>query len=156
MVTDRKEQDVVAIRHRVGIAAPQARVFEALTTTEGLSRWWKPTVDGDPKVGGTLRIYFGGPEPGVSMEVADLRSPDHVGWHCVQGPEEWVGTNLSFDLKRSDDETVLLFTHTWREPVEFMHHCSTKWAQYLLGLKSWLEGGEAIPYPEPPKISSWS
>jgi hypothetical protein len=35
----------------------------------------------------------------------------------------------------------LLFTHAeWREPDEFIHHCSTKWAYFLLGLKAWLEG----------------
>lgn len=51
---------------------------------------------------------------------------------------------------------MLLFTHgDWREPVEFMHHCSTKWAYHLLGLKGWLEGGEATPYPADKRISSW-
>ena len=53
-------------------------------------------------------------------------------------------------------ETVLLFTHAdWREPVEFMHHCSTKWAYFLLGLKAGLEGGPATPYPQDMAISSW-
>jgi hypothetical protein len=51
---------------------------------------------------------------------------------------------------------VVLFTHAgWREPVEFMHHCSTKWAYFLLGLKAGLEGGPATPYPEDMAISSW-
>jgi hypothetical protein len=51
---------------------------------------------------------------------------------------------------------VLLFTHaSWREPVEFMHHCSTKWAYFLLGLKAWLEGGEATPFSDDMNISSW-
>lgn len=72
------------------------------------------------------------------------------------GPGEWVDTHLRFDLKSSGDETVLLFTHAdWREPVEFMHHCSTKWAVFLVGLKGWLEGGEGIPYPDDGKISTW-
>ncbi len=144
------------IRHRVGIAAPQARVYETLTTTEGLSRWWTRDVDGDPNPGGILRFFFGAPEPGATMEVVDLTPSRHVGWRCVGGPDEWVGTNLTFDLKPSEEETVLLFTHAdWREPVEFMHHCSTKWACFLLGLKAWLEGGEATPYPGDMIISGW-
>jgi hypothetical protein len=36
-----------------------------------------------------------------------------------------------------------------------MHHCSTKWAYFLLGLKAGLEGGAATPYPDDMKISSW-
>jgi hypothetical protein len=90
------------------------------------------------------------------MEVVDLDPTHHIGWRCVQGPEEWAGTHLTFDLKPGDGETVLLFTHAdWREPVEFMYHCSTDWAYFLLGLKAWLEGGEATPYPDNMKISSW-
>jgi uncharacterized protein YndB with AHSA1/START domain len=143
------------IRHRVGIAAPQARVYEQLATTEGLSEWWTRTVAGDPNVGGKLRFYFGQPEPSAVIEVADLAN-DHVAWQCVEGPDEWVGTNLTFDLKSSGDETVVLFTHAdWREPVEFMHHCSTKWGYFLLGLKAGLEDGKATPYPDDQHIDSW-
>ncbi len=43
------------IRHWVGIAAPQTRVYQAVATREGLSGWWTREVDGDPGVGGTLR-----------------------------------------------------------------------------------------------------
>lgn len=147
---------MASIRHRVGTSAPQARVYEALTTREGLSGWWTRKVEGDPNLGGTLRFFFGSPEPGAVMEVVNLAPTHHVEWRCVQGPEEWVGTHLTFDLKPSDGETVLLFTHAdWREPVEFMYHCSTKWGYFLLGLKAWLDGGEATPYPNELKISSW-
>ncbi len=50
------------------------------------------------------------------------------------GPSEWVDTEFTFELQQggADGETVLLFTNDgWREPVEFMHHCSTKWASFL-------------------------
>ena len=34
----------------------------------------------------------------------------------------------------------MLFAHQgWAEPVEFMHHCSTKWGTYLMSLKGLLE-----------------
>jgi len=56
---------------------------------------------------------------------------------------------VTFDLKDSGGETVLLFTHAdWREPVEFMHHCSIKWATYLIGLRSGLEGGAFTAFPD--------
>jgi hypothetical protein len=84
-------------------------------------------------------------------------TPDRrVAWRCVQGPDEWVGTTITYDLSTDGVETALLFTHAdWREPIQFMHHCTTKWAYHLLGLKAGLEGGAATPYPEHMKISSW-
>ena len=144
------------IRHRVGIAAPRERVYEALATIEGLSGWWTREVKGDAQPGGTLRFYFGGSEPGAVMEVTALEPGQRVAWRCVGGPDEWVGTNLTFDLKPEDGETAVKLTHAdWREPVEFMYHCSTKWAYFLLGLKAWLEGGAAAPYPDDMMVSSW-
>jgi len=90
------------------------------------------------------------------MEVTDLVPDRRVAWRCVQGPDEWVGTSLTFDLTSSAGETALRFTQAdWREPIDFMYHCSTKWAYFLLGLRAGLEGGTATPYPEDMKISSW-
>lgn len=76
----------------------------------------------------------------------------------MEGPDEWVGTHLTVDLKpsESEGESVVLFAHAdWREPVEFMSHCSTKWGHLLLGLKTWLEGGASSAYPNGMRISSW-
>jgi uncharacterized protein YndB with AHSA1/START domain len=142
------------ICHRVGIAAPQQRVYEMLSTKDGLTKFWTQ-VEGDSVVGDKLGFFFGGPDPAVVMEVIKLSPDDRVQWHVVEGPPEWVGTTITFDLKESGGETVLLFTHAdWREPVEFMHHCSTKWSTFLIGLRSGLEGGAFTAFPDDTKISS--
>ncbi len=143
------------IRHRVGIGAPQAHVYRALTTTDGLAGWWTEDVRGDPSVGGALEFYFGGEKPGAVMEVVEA-APNHVQWRCVGGAEEWVGTIITFDLKSEDGETVVLFTHAnWREPIEFMYHCSTKWAYFMVSLKGWVEVAMGNAYPNDMKISRW-
>ena len=119
---------------------PQNRVYKTLATKDGLAEFWTRQVEGDSAVGGKLNFFFGSPKPAAVMEVAELSPDDRVQWRCVEGPPEWVGTTITFDLTESCGETVLLFTHAdWREPVEFMHHCSTKWATVLLGLRSGLE-----------------
>jgi hypothetical protein len=83
------------------------------------------------------------------MEVARLDPAGHVSWNCIEGADEWVGTKLSFDLTSKDDETVVLFTHAeWRDPSEFMAHCSARWAYFLLSLKSLVETGKGTPFPE--------
>lgn len=143
------------IRHRVGIAAPKDRVYTTLATTNGVARFWTDHVEGDSTVGGRLRVFFGGPTPAAVMELAELSPDDRVRWRCVDGPAEWIGTTIDFELTDSDEETVVLFTHAgWREPSEFMHHCSTKWATFLIGLRSGLEGGAFTAFPDDARISS--
>ena len=36
-----------------------------------------------------------------------------------------------------------------------MHHCSTKWAVFLLSLKALLEAGKGSPNPNDFKLDSW-
>ena len=74
----------------------------------------------------------------------------------VEGPAEWVGTHVQWDLRQDGDYTIVLFKHEgWREPVEFMHHCSTKWGTFLMSLKQLLETGEGAPDPRDVRISDW-
>ena len=83
------------------------------------------------------------------MKVLELSAGnERVRWEVTDGPEEWIGTHVDFDLTREDDYTILLFKHEgWREPVEFMSHCSTKWATFLMSLKQLVETGERRPAP---------
>ena len=145
------------IRHRVGMNAPIDHVYEAVATREGLTRWWTRDVEGESEVGGRLAFSFGGPGPAAVMEVTDLSPPSSVRWRCVEGPAEWLDTTVTFELKRHDDETVVLFTHGgWRDPVEFMHDCSTRWGYFLLGLRAGFQGGKSTPWPDDePASNSW-
>jgi uncharacterized protein YndB with AHSA1/START domain len=139
------------IRHRVGVFAPQQKVYEALSTTRGLSQWWTRDVRGDEQQGKELEFYFGGEGPAAVMRVAELVPAERVVWECVGGAADWIGTTITFEVYPGpkDGETVVKFTHAdWREAVEFMHHCSTQWAYFLIGLKAGLETGVWQPYPE--------
>ncbi|MFZ0424424.1 MAG: SRPBCC domain-containing protein [Xanthobacteraceae bacterium] len=146
---------MVDILHKVGIrSAATDDVYNALTTPEGLSAWWTSDTQGDSKIGGVLQFRFG--NGGFDMKVLELEPAKRVLWQVVDGPQEWLGTTISFDLKQQGDWTVVLFKHQgWKEPVEFMHHCSTKWAVFLLSLKSLLETGKGRPWPNEIKLDSW-
>ena len=138
------------IRHRVVVTAPPGPVYEALATTEGIAGWWtRDGVRGESAEGSELAFYFGQPEPAAVMAVTRLRPDTTVRWECVGGADEWVGTTLTFDLTPTDDGTAVLFTHAgWREPSEFMAHCSARWAYFLLSLKRLVETGAGTPFPE--------
>jgi uncharacterized protein YndB with AHSA1/START domain len=146
---------MVDILHRVAVASPPDEVYEALTTPEGLSGWWASNTCGDSAVGGVLQFRF--VAGGFDMKVLELDPGERVRWQVVDGPEEWLGTTVSWDLKTEGDYTVVVFAHRgWREPVEFMHHCSTKWAVFLMSLKSLVETGKGAPDPYDVKIDNWN
>ena len=145
------------ILHRVGIkSSSPAKTYEALTALEALCGWWTTNTQGEGnKVGGVLRFRFGA--GGFDMKVLSLEPSKSVLWEVVDGPEEWVGTKVSWDLRQDGDYTIILLKHQgWKEPVEFMHHCSTKWAVFLMSLKSFLETGKGAPDPNDVKIDNWN
>ena len=151
---------MVDILHRVGIKAPLNEVYQALATREGAAAWWTTNTQGDSKVGGVLKFRFsadGKEIGGFDMNVLELAPGKRVLWEVVEGPKEWIGTKVSFDLKQDGDFTIVLFKHQgWKEPVEFMHHCSTKWGVFLMSLKSLLETGTGAPEPNDVKIDNWN
>jgi len=90
------------------------------------------------------------------MKVLNQHPNERVEWEVTNGPEEWIGTNVRFDLKQEDEYTIVLFKHQrWREPVEFMSHCSTKWATFLISLQQLAETGTGAPHPQDIRISNW-
>ena len=146
---------MVDILHKVGITADRSDVYDALTTIDGLSRWWTTDTSGDSAtVGGIVTFRF---ERGFVDMAVRLLAPDAVIWEVVDGPEEWLGTTISFELRQDGDWTTVLFRHQgWAEPVEFMHHCSTKWAVFMVSLKSLLETGKGQPHPDDVRIDDWN
>ena len=144
------------ILQKVGIqSSSENDVYKALTTLKGLSGWWTTTTTGESdKIGGVIQFRFNA--GGFDIKVLALSPGKHVLWQVIDGPEEWIGTTVSFDIRQENDWTIVLFKHQgWKEPVEFMHHCSTKWAVFLLSLKSLLETGTGAPAPNEIKLDAW-
>lgn len=148
------------ILHRVGIKAPLEAVYQALATPEGVAGWWTEDSSGDREVGGKLGFRFsanGVEIGGFEMRILELEPSTRVRWRVLDGPEEWIGTTIDYELKQEDGYSIVLFKHAdWKEPVEFMHHCSTKWAVFLMSLKSLLETGKGAPSPGDTKIDNWN
>jgi uncharacterized protein YndB with AHSA1/START domain len=152
---------MVDIIHRIGIKSPVAQVYKAITSLEGLAHWWTKEVQGDVKRGGKIEFVFRSKTGDVMgkmvMEVQELNAQKEVRWRCTDGPPEWIGTDVTFELSRQDNQTILLFGHrNWREAVEFTSHCSMKWATFLLSLREYVETGKGKPSPHDLKIDNWN
>jgi uncharacterized protein YndB with AHSA1/START domain len=146
---------MVDILHRIAIeGSTPERAYDTLTTLEGLSGWWTEKTTGSTELEGVIAFDF---ERGnFDMKVVELDPGKKVLWEVVGGEPEWIGTKIHWDLRQEDDYTVVLFKHEgWREPIEFMHHCSTKWASFLMSLKQLVETGKGAPWPHDVHVDNW-
>jgi uncharacterized protein YndB with AHSA1/START domain len=151
---------MVDIIHKIGIKAPVSKVQAAVSTVAGVASWWTKETSGESKPGGTMQVTFRtktGDEMGRMTFELLKSSPEEVVWRFTSGPEEWIGTDVTFGLSQQGDATIVLFGHrNWREAVEFTAHCSMKWATFLLSLRQLLETGTGQPAPDDLKIDNWN
>jgi hypothetical protein len=118
-------------------------------------------VEGDERIGRKIAFTFrsetGEIKGRIVMEVLELNPEIYVRWRCKEGPAEWIGTDITFQLSQHDNQTIILFGHrNWREVVEFTAHCSMKWAVFLLSLREYIETGKGKPQPHDLKIDNWN
>lgn len=99
-------------------------------------------MDGD-----VIRFRYGGGDR-FDMKFLEADPSGRVRWQVVEGPSEWVGTKIGWKLRQKGDDPMVLIKHEgWRERVEFMHFCSTKWAEFLLNPTSLIETGKGTAWP---------
>ena len=149
---------MVNINHRIGILVPLENVFKAISTEVGIAKWWteSTSLETDNQVRARF-LNFEGIELGSMKFEIFKTSETEVKWTFLEGPEEWIGTDVIFDLKKEGEYAILLFSHSnWKEEVEFKSHCSMKWAIFLLSLKQYTETGKGNPSPEDFKIDNWN
>jgi Activator of Hsp90 ATPase homolog 1-like protein len=102
-----------------------------------------------PKVGSIAKSRFVD-RAGSDMEILRLEKNRLVHWSCVAhlSGDEWVATEIFFELQPEKDCTTLHFSHRrWLEATNFFRYCSAKWAVYLVSLKNLIETGKGAPWP---------
>ena len=153
---------MVDIIHRIGIKASPDEVYAALATVDGVAGWWTKQTTGDSKVGEVITVRFRDhgavkDKGRMDLEVLELEPGKQVRWRVTAGPEEWIGTDVTFSLSQADAQTIVVFGHrNWREAVEFTAHCSMKWATFLLSLRQFVETGKGRPSPDDMKVDTWN
>jgi uncharacterized protein YndB with AHSA1/START domain len=135
------------INHQVGIKSSAEELYDLLTTDTGLAKWWTNDVSGAGGVGSIIEFRFNGGGPDFS--IAELVPNKTVRWkHSGSIPEAWMGTEVSFEIIPDQQQIFVRFKHShWKDSTDFMAHCSTKWAVFLLSLKQAAEFGQGKPFP---------
>ena len=120
------------IRHNVIINTTPEKVYEAITTQERLANWWAKQTIAKPEVGFVNIFTFG--KFRNEMKVIILNPNKKVEWKCINSIEEWIDTNISFDLEEKEGHTLLRFTQSgWRAVTDtFVMHSLVLKVQTLL------------------------
>ena len=155
---------MTSIRHELWLDAPPQRVFELLSSAEGISQWWdKQTKKETPE--GVVFEHFPGPAHGV-VRFLVLESAPHevVRWRCISThPEntpafEWTGTEIAFYLGDRESspaakakwaaeipiQTVLRFEHSgWDANAKYLPFCNHAWGALLPSMSEKAMEGDA-------------
>jgi uncharacterized protein YndB with AHSA1/START domain len=134
------------ILHDFPIGAPIERVFEAVSTPEGLDRWWTMHSSGIPQLGAQYELGFG-PDYQWRAVVSKHAPPVELEYQIVRADGDWLGTRVRFVLRVDGGATQVRFSHTgWPDAGDHYRTSCYCWAMYLRILRRFLENGEAVPY----------
>lgn len=128
------------IRHNVIIKTTPEKIYEAITSEEGLANWWAKQTIAKPELGFVKIFTFGTFRN--EMKVTMLNPNKKVEWHCINSIEEWIDTDISFDLEEKDGRIILRFVHSgWRGVTDTFAGCNYDWGRFMTSLKLFCETG---------------
>lgn len=135
------------IMHLIKIHAPAVRVYEAITTTDGVRQWWTRDAAIEPRVGATGEFGFDGKRFVAKITVEELTPLTRVRWKVANAA--WQGNDIDFNLKPDGNDTTVLFAHRgFPRADEGFASATTRWGFYLLSLKRYLQTGKGTPNPD--------
>jgi uncharacterized protein YndB with AHSA1/START domain len=122
-------------------------VYKAITAEDGIKSWWTVDCKVSTEVGGKSSFYF---EKLLfnSMENVELAPSKKVHWKCVEGWNEWIGTEVTFTLtENSEGGTELHFAHKGLTPdLSCYKMCSNGWENTLKSLQDYVNTGKGTPH----------
>jgi len=137
---------MAAIVEELTIAAVPGRVFNALTQQDEIAGWWTNDLSAKPEVGSLAEFRFRPPAGVLQFEVAELNEGSKVHWISRQGPPQWAGTSVTWQLTPVPNGTKVVFTHEGFAQIdEANERTRGNWEYFLASLKSYLETGKGTP-----------
>lgn len=136
------------IYHQVVINAASSKVYDALTTQDGLSHWWTADCVVKPEVG-FINEFRIGSQVEYRIKVIHLQPGRSVEWKCVNQHDDWSGTQISFSLEDTGNRTRLNFKHQGFASENDAYGASNyQWGRYLAMLKDYCETGNDQVYKD--------
>jgi hypothetical protein len=127
--------------------------FAAITDVGG---WWSGEIEGSTDVVGEEFTYRYQDIHYSKQRITELVPGHKVGWRIVdaylaftEDPNEWIGTDITFEVAQTDNGTEVSFTHFGLVPEsECFDKCSSAWRFYIdSSLRSLITAGQGTPNP---------
>ena len=149
---------MATIHHKLSINAPAGKVYQAISTADGIGTWWdKQTAKHTDR--GLVLEHNPGPEHGVvKLRVVELVPNKRVEWECISSHPKtspasaWTGTHCIFEIAKHDNAappssspdqvraTTLDFCQDgYDERSEFFESNKVAWGEVLQNLKQVVE-----------------
>lgn len=134
--------------HQVIIQASPAAVYDAITQTKGIQGWWTDRCETTTHEGGRCTFWFDDSKTQFTMEATRLLPNQRVFWLCIDGPSEWIGTELWWEISQDKkNQCTLDFKHmNWQKDNGLFPLCNSTWGSLMTQLKQFCESGQPSPY----------
>lgn len=115
-------------QHRIRIHAAPDAVFKALSTEDGMKRWFTANVEGVFGEGQIITQHFPKNQT-FRWKCVAFEPPTTLKWECLEGPGAAKGTTATYDLKpEGAGDTVLCCVHEgWPNGHQDLATCNTLW-----------------------------
>lgn len=134
------------LEHEIVVASTPSRIYEALTTQNGLQAWHTRDARGLGPDGGQWTL---GEHGGAAFvwAVTEMAPDNVVAWECISGPGTSPGTKVHYVLDLTDDgrTRVTLIHSGWESQDGNYKKCNTLWGGLLTHLKNYVETGTPDP-----------
>ena len=139
--------------HFIGAKTSKEAMFNAISTPEGLAKWWASSAQGMAVEGGTIRLNFDNLAT-LKFRYDEIIYNQKLVLTCFESFKAWDKTQLVFKIEEKDSQVFLTHIHQniSENDIESYTYFSTKWTVYLLSLKQYLETGKGTPYPSEIKL----
>lgn len=149
-MTDQAKPETRDVDMEVEVDAPADAVWRALTQPEEISRWFAPSVSGEPGPGGHITVSWGGGE--WTSEIVTWDAGRHLGLRDMvpegQEPPE-PGTALDYFVEEREGKTVVRMVNSGFSAADdwndFFHMLENGWAFFLWNLRHYLERHRGTP-----------
>jgi hypothetical protein len=137
---------------------PEA-VVAAITNVRG---WWSGEIEGNT---GELDAEFTYRYQDVhysKQKITEMIPGEKVAWRVLDAyvnfaddPDEWIGTDITFEVARKGNQTEVNFTHRGLVPeFECFDKCSSAWGFYINNsLRNLIITGHGAPNPKEDRVA---
>ena len=129
-------------------------VFAAVNNVRG---WWSEEIEGDTdRLGAEFTFHYQELHR-TTHKITEFVPARKVVWHTTEShmnfvadTNEWMDTDIVFEITRKGDKTELRFTHVGLVPtIQCYGDCSGAWGHYIKdSLQSLISTGRGLPEPK--------